>query len=83
MQTDILKKKLKKFRITFVRKGRYNCVKRCRTKDKNVMEGIVEKEILKDIEKTCTGKEKLLIHFFRKTFIKIYKIGICWGFNNK
>jgi hypothetical protein len=43
----------------------------------------MEKEILKDIEKNCTNKEKLLIHIFKKTFIKIYKIGICWGFNNK
>lgn len=43
----------------------------------------MEKEILKDIEKNCTNKEKLLIYIFKKTFIKIYKIGICWGFNNK
>ena len=50
MQTNILKKILRKPRITFIRKDRYNCVERCRTKDKNVnvMEEKMEKEILKE-----------------------------------
>lgn len=63
MQTDILKKKLRKLRITFIRKGRYNCVERCQTKDKNVMEEIMEKELLKKLYKYGSSERyiKLLI----------------------
>ena len=43
----------------------------------------MEKELLKEIENSCTIKEKIIIHIFRKTFIKIYKLGITFGFNNK
>lgn len=28
-------------------------------------------------------KERILIKIFKKTFIKIYKLGITFGFNNK
>ena len=43
----------------------------------------MEKEILEKIKIGCTMQERILIHIFRKTFIKIFKIGITWGFNNK
>lgn len=43
----------------------------------------MEKEILEEIKIGCTIKEKIVIHIFRKTFIKIFKIGVTWGFNNK
>lgn len=37
----------------------------------------------KEIGKKLNFKEKIIIHIFRKTFIKIYKLGITFGFNNK
>ncbi len=44
----------------------------------------MEKEILEEIVKECKGwKEKVLVRLFPKLFIKVYKIGITFGFNNK
>ncbi len=39
------------------------------------MEDVVEKEL--------NFVEKIIVKVFRRTFIKIYKIGITYGFNNK
>lgn len=33
--------------------------------------------------KELNWKEKIIIKIFSKTFIKIYKLGITFGFNNK
>lgn len=40
---------------------------------------VVENEIMKEL----TIRERILFILFRKDFIKIYKLGITFGFNNK
>lgn len=42
---------------------------------KNVVEDVVVKEL--------NFVERIVVKIFRKTFIKVYKIGITYGFNNK
>lgn len=42
---------------------------------KNVVEDVVGKEL--------NFVERIIIKIFTKTFIKVYKIGITYGFNNK
>lgn len=39
----------------------------------------VENEIIKELN----WKERIIVKVFAKTFVKIYKIGITFGFNNK
>lgn len=39
----------------------------------------VENEILKELNL----RERIVVKLFAKTFIKVYKIGITFGFNNK
>lgn len=39
------------------------------------MEDVVEKEL--------NFVEKIIVKIFKKTFNKVYKIGITYGFNNK
>lgn len=42
---------------------------------KNVVKDVVLKEL--------NFVEKIIVKLFTKTFIKVYKIGITYGFNNK
>lgn len=41
------------------------------------------KDITKDVEKYLSWNEKIIVRIFRKAFVKIYKLGITYGFNNK
>lgn len=44
----------------------------------------MEKDIVKDVVvKKLNFVEKIIVKVFRKTFIKIYKLGITFGYNNK
>ena len=43
------------------------------------MKDVVEDEVLKEL----SFVEKIIVKLFTKTFIKVYKIGITYGFNNK
>ncbi len=43
----------------------------------------MEKEIVEEIMKECNWKEKIIVKLFAKLIIKIYKVGITYGFNNK
>ena len=38
---------------------------------------------LKELRKELNWKERIFVHMFPKTFIKVYKLGINFGFNNK
>ena len=40
---------------------------------------VVKEEVLKELSIV----EKIIVKLFTKTFIKVYKIGITYGFNNK
>lgn len=40
---------------------------------------VVKEEVLKELNFV----EKIIVKLFTKTFIKVYKIGITYGFNNK
>ena len=44
-------------------------------KEKCVME--------KDVVKELNFVERIVVKMFKKTFIKVYKIGITYGFKNK
>lgn len=37
----------------------------------------------KDVVKELNFLERIVVKMFKKTFIKVYKIGITYGFNNK
>lgn len=39
--------------------------------------------VLDEVKKELNWKERIIIKIFTKTIIKIYKIGITYGFNNK
>lgn len=42
------------------------------------------KDVVKDdVVKELNLPEKIIVKIFRKTFIKIYKLGITFGYNNK
>lgn len=41
------------------------------------------KYILKEMSKNLKSSEKIIIKIFKKTFIKVYKLGVTFGFNNK
>ena len=43
------------------------------------MKNITLSEITKDLEL----KERIVVRIFKRIFIKVYKIGITYGFNNK
>lgn len=44
----------------------------------------MEKNVVKDeVLKELNFVEKIIVKLFTKTFIKVYKIGITYGFNNK
>lgn len=43
------------------------------------MKDVVLDEVMKDLN----FKERIIVKLFSKTFYKIYKIGITFGFNNK
>ena len=44
----------------------------------------MEKEILEELLKDCKNwRERIIVRIFTKTFIRIYKIGITFGFNKK
>ena len=38
---------------------------------------------MKNVVKELNFVEKIIVKIFRKTFIKIYKLGITFGYNNK
>lgn len=44
----------------------------------------MKKDVVKDeVLKELNFVEKIIVKLFTKTFIKVYKIGITYGFNNK
>lgn len=43
----------------------------------------MEKYVVKEISKNLKLYEKIIVTIFKKTFIKVYKLGITFGFNNK
>lgn len=43
------------------------------------MKNVVKDVVLKELNLV----EKIIVKLFTKTFIKVYKIGITYGFNNK
>lgn len=43
------------------------------------MKDVVENEVIKELNFV----ERIIVKIFTKTFIKVYKIGITYGFNNK
>ena len=48
------------------------------------MEGIyMEKEIVEEICKKLKWYERVVVRLFSKTFVRVYKLGITFGFNNK
>ena len=40
-------------------------------------------EELGKIKKQLNLTERIVVYIFNKTIVKIYKLGITWGFNNK
>lgn len=43
----------------------------------------MEKDVVEEIVKELKWHEKIIVRIFRKLFIKVYKIGISFGYNNK
>ena len=43
----------------------------------------MEDVILNKIENELNLKERIIVRVFAKTFTKVYKLGITFGFNNK
>lgn len=43
----------------------------------------MEKYVVKEISKRLKWTEKVIVKLFKKTFIKVYKLGVTFGFNNK
>lgn len=39
--------------------------------------------VLDEVMKELNWKERIVVKLFKKTFYKMYKIGITFGFNNK
>lgn len=39
--------------------------------------------VLDEVMKELSWKERIIVKLFKKTFYKMYKIGIAFGFNNK
>ena len=47
------------------------------------MKNVVENEVINEILEKCNWRERIIVKIFSNIFIKIYKIGITYGFNNK
>lgn len=47
------------------------------------MENGVEDVVKNVVVKELNFVERIVVKMFKKTFIKVYKIGITYGFNNK
>lgn len=43
----------------------------------------MENNIVKEIIKDLSWRERIVVVLFRKIFLKVYKRGITFGFNNK
>ena len=43
------------------------------------MKNVVKDDVVKELN----FLERIVVKMFKKTFIKVYKIGITYGFNNK
>jgi len=43
----------------------------------------MENNIVKEIVKELNWRERIVVVLFRKIFLKVYKKGITFGFNNK
>ena len=41
------------------------------------------KYVIEEIIKDLKWHKRIIVKLFRKTFVKIYKIGITYGFNSK
>lgn len=39
--------------------------------------------VLEEIKKDLNWREKIVVHIFKKIFVKVYKLGITFGFNKK
>lgn len=52
-------------------------------KDLNFKKVFTNNMILKEIRRNLNVKEKILLHIFTKSFVKIYKKGIEKGFNSR
>lgn len=39
--------------------------------------------VLNEVKKELNWKERVVVKIFKKSFIKVYKIGITYGFNNR
>lgn len=39
--------------------------------------------VLNEIKNELNWKERIIVRIFKKTFNKMYKLGITYGFNNK
>lgn len=39
--------------------------------------------VLDEVKNELNWKEKIIMRIFSKTFLKVFKIGITFGFNNK
>ena len=62
------------FAISFVQK-----LLRIRNGGVYVMKDVVQNQVMKGLN----WREKLITKLFDKTFIKVYKVGVTYGFNNK
>lgn len=43
----------------------------------------MKNEILKEVKEELSWWERITIRLFAKTFYKVYKIGVTFGFNSK
>lgn len=43
----------------------------------------MEEYIIREITRELKWYEKIVVRMFKKVFVKIYKIGISFGYNNK
>lgn len=42
-----------------------------------------KKDVAMEVMKELNWKERIVVRMFKKSFIKVYKLGITYGFNNK
>lgn len=42
-----------------------------------------KKDVLMEVVKELNWKERIIVRMCKKSFIKVYKLGITYGFNNK
>ncbi len=43
----------------------------------------VEENVLREILNDCSVYERIVFKIFNKEFVKVFKLGITFGFNNK